>query len=72
MVGQESLYAYYKTNFNMMIHHGMNPEYFDNITPWEKRIYMAELDNYIKEKNAEITRQQGASGMTKVQHPGDY
>ena len=72
MVGQESLMAYYRTNFNLMMHHDLDPEYFDRQTPWEKRIYLGMIERYVKEKNAEIQRQQQNAGMGKVQHPGDF
>jgi hypothetical protein len=64
--------AYYRTNFNLQVHHNINPDVFDNKIPWEKKMFLNMLDKHIKEKNQEIARQQRNSGAGQVQHPGDF
>ena len=72
IVGQESLFAYFTTNFNLLVHHKIDPTYFDNQTPWEKKVYMAMLESYVKERNEEIQRQQNQAGKQRIQHPGEF
>ena len=61
MVGQESLSAYYTINFNLTLHYKYSLEDLDNMIPWERNIYLALLENYVREKNEEIQKQ--------VEHP---
>lgn len=54
-----------------MTHYKYDPEYLDNMLPWERRIYLTMLENYVREKNLEIQRQMQDQGVNfKVEHPG--
>jgi hypothetical protein len=49
-------------NFQLNLHHGISPEYLDNMIPWEKTIWLSLMEQHIKEKNEELQRQLGSSG----------
>jgi len=41
---------YYETNFALIHHHKWNPEYLDNVMPWEKEIYTNLLIKHLEEE----------------------
>jgi len=41
----------------MMQHHGYSLTELDNMMPWEREIYVALLEEYIKEENERIKQQ---------------
>jgi hypothetical protein len=41
----------------MMQHHGYSLTELDNMMPWEREIYVALLQEYIKEENERIKQQ---------------
>ena len=51
VLDSESLTASYVTNFNLITHHGWSLTEIENLIPWERQIYIALLEAYIKEKN---------------------
>jgi len=48
---------HYKTNFAMVQHHGYSLTELDNMLPWEREIYVALLQDYIKKENDKIQNQ---------------
>jgi hypothetical protein len=53
---------HYKTNFAMMQHHKYSLTELDNMIPWEREIYVALLQNHIKEENDRIKAQNKKHG----------
>ena len=49
-----SLESYYKINFALMQHHKYSLTELENMIPWERKIYVGMLNDYIKEENSEI------------------
>ena len=49
----------------------MDIEWLDNMIPWERKIYIKMIEDYVKEKNEEIKRQNQVAGHTQgiVEHP---
>jgi len=45
-----------------MHHHKWDPEYIDNLMPWEKEIYVNLLVNFLKEEENRMKEQQAKSG----------
>jgi len=41
----------------MMQHHGYSLNELDNMVPWEREIYISLLQDYIKEENERIKRE---------------
>ena len=46
----DSLENHYKTNFALMQHHKYSLTELENMTPWEREIYVDLLVNHIKEE----------------------
>ena len=53
----ETLANYYKTNFAMMQHHKYSLTELENMLPYEREIYLGLLENYIREENERIERE---------------
>lgn len=51
--------AYYKVQFALKQHHGWAIDELDGLIPWERDIYLAQLQNYLKEKEEEMRRNNG-------------
>ncbi len=49
-----SLKDYYRTSFQMMQHHKYNLSEIENLIPWERDIYLAQLIEYIEIENEKI------------------
>jgi hypothetical protein len=45
-----------------MQHHKYSLEELDNMMPWEREIYIGLLDEYIKEENERIKKEQQNNG----------
>ena len=45
-----------------MQHHKYSLEELDNMMPWEREIYIGLLDEYIKEENERIKKEQQRNG----------
>ena len=51
-MAHEDLVSYYKLNFALMQHHKYSlTEFFENMIPWEREIYISLLQQYIEEEN---------------------
>ena len=59
MLSYDSLYNWYKTNFNLMQHHKYNLHDIENMMPWERHLYIEMLKNYL-ETEAEKAREAAA------------
>ena len=57
MLSHESLTNYYKSNFALMQHHKYSLTELENMMPWEREIYMAMLQQHIKEENERIEKE---------------
>lgn len=62
MIGlsHENLTNYFKTNFQLMQHHGYRLEELENMMPWEREIYAIMIEEWIKEENERIRLQQNS------------
>tara|TARA_B000000441_G_C21691358_1_gene319810 strand:+ start:707 stop:874 length:168 start_codon:yes stop_codon:yes gene_type:complete len=45
---------YYKTNFQLMQHHGYRLEELESMMPWEREIYSTLIEEWVKEENERI------------------
>lgn len=59
MLGHESLYSYYKNNFNMVQHHKYSLSEIENMLPLEREIYIALLNEWIEQENERIKQTMG-------------
>jgi len=60
-LSHDTLYNHYKTNFAMMQHHGYSLTELDGMMPWEREIYVALLQEHIKEENERRKAEQSRS-----------
>lgn len=56
MFYHDSLRNYYKVNFILMQHHKYSLSDLENMLVWEREVYIAQLENYIKEENDRIEK----------------
>ena len=49
-----SLKDYYQTIFQMVQHHKYNISELENLIPWERDVYLAQLIEYIEVENERI------------------
>ena len=54
-----SLESYYKVNFALMQHHKYSLTEIENMSPWEKDVYITLLEQYIEEENLKNKQQSG-------------
>ena len=52
-----SVKLYYELNWNMMFHHNFSLTEIENMMPWEREIYLHLLQQFIKEENEKIERE---------------
>ena len=57
-LSHDSLVNHYKTNFTMMQHHGYSLTELDDMIPWEREIYVALLQQHLKEENEKMQNMQ--------------
>ncbi len=50
----DSLENYYKINFILIQHHKYSLSELESMLPWERIVYISQLENYIKEENEKI------------------
>ena len=60
-LSHDSLQNYYKTNFALMQHHKYSLEELDNMTPFEREIYVTLLINWLEEENERIKKERAKS-----------
>lgn len=53
-LGYDSLENFMKTNFSMMQHHKYSYSELMEMIPWERHVYLALLNAYLKEENERI------------------
>jgi len=53
-LSHENLMNYYKTNFQLMQHHGYRLEELESMMPWEREIYSTLIEEWVKEENERI------------------
>ncbi len=56
-LSHDTLVNHYKTNFAMMQHHKYSLTELDNMIPWEREIYVALLQQWIREENERVAEQ---------------
>ena len=61
-IAREDLESYYRINFALMQYHKYSLTELENMTPWERDIYNALLQEYIEKEN--LKRQQ-AEGVQR-------
>ncbi len=49
--------SYYNINFSLMQHHKYSLTELENMMPWEREIYLHLLQQFIKEENEKIERE---------------
>ena len=57
-MGHNNLENYYILNFALMQHHKYSLTEIENMIPYERDIYSTMLENYIKDENDRIKREQ--------------
>jgi len=57
-MGHNNLENYYILNFALMQHHKYSLTEIENMIPYERDIYSTMLENYIKDENDKIKREQ--------------
>jgi hypothetical protein len=50
MLSHEDLESYYRINFALMQYHKYSLTEIENMMPWEREIYLALLENHIREE----------------------
>lgn len=50
MLSYDSLINYYKVNFILMHEHKYDLHVLENMLPWERKIYIAQIEQYLKEE----------------------
>jgi hypothetical protein len=50
MLSHEDLESYYRINFALMQYHKYSLTEIENMIPWEREIYLALLENHIREE----------------------
>mgnify|MGYP003339538625 CR=1 FL=1 len=53
-MGQDSLAAYFKTNFSLMQHHHWSLSETENMLPWERQIYIDLLQDFLKKEEQRL------------------
>lgn len=48
--------------FSLMVHHGIDMFYYENMIPWEAEIFVSLLADYVKEENDRIRMQNQGNG----------
>ena len=57
MLSHDSLANHYQTNFAMIQHHKWSLTELDTMIPFERQIYVALLQQWIKEENERVSSQ---------------
>lgn len=56
MLSHEDLETYYRINFALMQYHKYSLSDIENMIPWEREIYLALLENHIREEEEKAAR----------------
>jgi hypothetical protein len=56
MLSHEDLETYYRINFALMQYHKYSLSDIENMMPWEREIYLALLENHIREEEEKYAR----------------
>lgn len=56
MLSHEDLETYYRINFALMQYHKYSLSDIENMMPWEREIYLALLENHIREEDEKAKR----------------
>ena len=56
MLSHEDLETYYRINFALMQYHKYSLSDIENMMPWEREIYLALLENHIREEEEKAQR----------------
>lgn len=56
MLSHEDLETYYRINFALMQYHKYSLSDIENMMPWEREIYLALLENHIREEEEKAAR----------------
>ena len=57
MLSHDSLANHYQTNFAMIQHHKWSLTELDTMIPFERQIYVSLLQEWIKEENERVARE---------------
>ena len=57
MLSHDSLANHYQTNFAMIQHHKWSLTELDTMIPFERQIYVSLLQQWIKEENERVARE---------------
>ena len=57
-----NLEAYYKLNFALIHHHKYSLTEIENMSPWEKEIYVSLLQQYVEEENLKVEQRKHQNG----------
>jgi hypothetical protein len=56
MLSHEDLETYYRINFALMQYHKYSLSDIENMMPWEREIYLALLENHIREEEEKAAK----------------
>jgi hypothetical protein len=56
MLSHEDLETYYRINFALMQYHKYSLSDIENMIPWEREIYLALLENHIREEEEKAAK----------------
>jgi hypothetical protein len=56
MLSHEDLETYYRINFALMQYHKYSLSDIENMIPWEREIYLALLENHIREEEEKASK----------------
>lgn len=62
MLSGENIDDFMTTNFEMRQFHGWSLHELESMMPWERRIYIAQLNAYIKKKNQDRENNNNGAG----------
>ena len=54
MFSYDNLINYYKVNFILMQHHKYSLNELEEMMPWERQVYVKQLEQYIEKENERI------------------
>ena len=57
-LGNDNLSNHYKINFVLVQHHKYSLAEIENMLPWERDLYIGQLEKYIQEENERLQKLQ--------------
>lgn len=64
--GDGALKNLFEVNFNLMYHHKIDPNIFNDYAPWERDIYLKLLTNEVEDENLQARQAAASSRVSKA------